>query len=200
MLAWSDCFKTDIELVDEQHQGLFVTLNKLTDSFESGMPSEETVMQTLQELMDYANKHLNDEEVMMQEHHLDERHVSIHKMEHCSFRYDLEHVQLHSSADEDEVQTAERIVRFITSWLVYHILGVDMVMAAQVHAMEQGMSPEQAYETHKKIERDNATMQLILKATLELWHTATEHCRILEEKLAALGGQSSQNSLPLAAP
>lgn len=186
MLVWSEHFETHIKTVDEQHQGLFNVLNKLTDSFESGVPSEDMVMQTLQKLMDYAAQHFSDEEAMMTELHIDAHHLSIHRMEHQSFRYDLEHLQLHSNADEDEVQTAERLVRFITSWLVYHILGVDMVMAAQIHAINGGMSAQQAYETHKKIERDSVTTQLILDAALDLWRGATEHCRILEAKLASV--------------
>ena len=184
MLAWSEQFETHIPLVDEQHQYLFVLLNRLTDSFESGTPSSEMVAQTLQELSDYANKHFSDEEALMLEQHIDERHLFIHRMEHQSYRYDLEQLQWHNYADEDEVQLAERLVRFITSWWVYHILGVDMVMAAQVHAIQKGIPPKQAFETHKKIERDAVTTQLILNAVLELWRSATEHCRVLEAKLA----------------
>jgi hemerythrin len=184
MLVWSERFETKIELVDTQHQRLFAVLNKLTARFEMGIPDETFVVQTLQELSDYAQQHFTDEEAMMQAHDIDAHHFNIHHMEHRSYIYDLEKLQLHGSADEDEVQTAEKLVRFITSWWVYHILGMDQSMAAQIHAIENGMTPEQAYECCHATPRDAQTTQLILDAVLELWRGKTEYCRLLEEKLA----------------
>ncbi|CAG1022586.1 Bacteriohemerythrin [Patescibacteria group bacterium] len=185
MLIWSEYFATGITTVDDQHQRLFELLNRLIKSFEVGMPDEDMIASVLQELLDYANQHFSDEETLMTEHHIDERHLSIHRMEHKSFNYDLQKLQLHTNVDEDEVQTAERLVRFITSWLIYHILGIDMIMAAQLRAIEQGLSPQQAYESYKKIGRDATTTQLILDAVLDLWRGSTEHCRVLEAKLAS---------------
>jgi hemerythrin len=190
MLVWSERFETQIELVDTQHQRLCVLLNKLCDCFTVGTPSEEVVAQTLQELLDYSNQHFTDEEAMMKDHNMDAHYMALHHMEHNSFIYDLSRLQLHINVDEDEVQTAERLVRFITSWLVYHILGVDQLMAAQIRDIEQGMSPEQAYEANKTISRDIGTTQVILDAVLELWRGTAEHCRVLEAKLSAL----SQNT------
>lgn len=186
MLVWSERFETKIELVDTQHQRLCTLLNTLADRFTVGVPSEEVVAHALQELLDYANQHFTDEEALMKEHHIDSRHFTIHHMEHNSFIYDLSRLQLHLSVDENEVQTAERIVRFITSWLVYHILGVDKLMAAQLFAIEKGMTPEVAYQTNKTLSRDSVTTQLVLDAVLDLWHGTAEHCRILEEKLQVL--------------
>jgi hemerythrin len=192
MLVWSELFETKIELVDTQHQRLCVLLNKLADSFTVRSPSEEEVAQALQELLDYANKHFTEEEALMKEHNIDSRHFTIHHMEHNSFIYDLSNLQLHINVDENEVQTAERLVRFITSWLVYHILGIDKLMAAQIFAIEQGMTPEAAYLANKTLNRDAATTQLILDAVLDLWRGTAEHCRLLEEKLL-LQSQNTNN-------
>ncbi len=187
MLVWSEHFETKIELVDTQHQRLCVLLNKLCDCFADGKtPSEEVVAQTLQELLDYSHQHFTDEEAMMKEHNMDPHYIALHHMEHNSFIYDLSRLQLHINVDEDEVQTAERLVRFITSWLVYHILGVDQLMAAQIRDIEQGMTPQQAYEANNTLRRDAVTTQLILDAVLDLWRGTAEHCRVLEEKLSIL--------------
>ncbi|MCX7068278.1 MAG: hemerythrin family protein [Methylococcales bacterium] len=186
MLVWSERFETKIELVDTQHQRLCALLNKLCACFDSGVPSEETVAEALQELLEYSQQHFTDEEEMMKNHNLDSHYIAIHHMEHNSFIYDLSRLQLHISADEDEVQTAEKLVRFITSWLVYHILGVDQLMAAQIRDIEEGMTPEQAYEANQTISRDVGTTQLILNAVLDLWRGTAEHCRVLEEKLCSL--------------
>jgi hemerythrin len=191
MLVWSEHFETKIELVDTQHQRLCALLNKLCDCFSDGKtPSEEVVAKTLQELLDYSHQHFTDEEEMMKTYNMDPHYMALHHMEHNSFIYDLSRLQLHINVDEDEVQTAERLVRFITSWLVYHILGVDQSMAAQIRDIEQGMTPQNAYKANKAIRRDPVTMQLILDAVLDLWRGTTEHCRVLEEKLSTL----SQNT------
>lgn len=185
MFIWSEHFETHIELVDTQHKRLCALLNKLCDCFADGrMPNEEVVANTLQELVDYSQQHFSDEEELMKSHNLDPHHIALHRMEHNSFVYDLSRLQLHINVDEDEVQTAERLVRFVTSWLVYHILGVDQLMAAQIHDIEKGISPKDAYQANKTIHRDAATMQLILDAVLDLWRGTTEHCRVLEKKLS----------------
>jgi hemerythrin len=184
ILEWSDKFDTHIDIVDTQHKKLCDLLNKIASCFDTGSPSEEVVEQTLKELLDYANQHFTDEEAMMQAGHIDERHFKVHHMEHNSFMYDLSRLQLHNNADEDEVQTAQKVVRFITSWLVYHILGVDQVMAAQLDAIQKGIAPAQAFEKLQTIPRDAQTTQLILNAVLDLWRGTTDHCRIVEQQLA----------------
>ena len=187
MFTWSKHFETKLDMVDDQHKILFTILDKLIACFSSGVPSEGMVDQVLKELVEYSTHHFTYEEEMMLADHIDERHLTLHRMEHHSFCYDLEHLQLHTNVDEDEVQVAERIVSFISSWLAYHILGVDMVMTAQIKAIRGGMSPQQAYETHNKIQQDAAQNRIMLNAVLDLWRGATERCRALETKLASLG-------------
>lgn len=186
MFEWSERFETKIELVDMQHKRLCDLLNKLSKKFIVGTPREDEVEQVLKELSNYANLHFADEEELMNSYHLDPHYLALHRMEHHSFIYDLERLQLHVNPDENEIQTAERLVRFITSWLVYHILGVDQVMAAQMRAIDQGMTPDAAYQLCKDLKRDAATTQLILNAVLDLWRDTAEHSRVLEEKLLSL--------------
>lgn len=193
MLVWSERFETKIEIVDKQHKRLCDLLNMLADKFTVGIPSEAEVEQTLKELLDYANLHFADEEKMMESYKMDPHYLAIHRMEHHSFIYDLSRLQLHINPDENETQTAQRLVRFITSWLVYHILGVDQNMAAQMRAIDQGMSPEAAYQSCKDMKRDAATTQLILNSVLDLWRDTAEHSRILEEKLLNLTQSTGNN-------
>ena len=47
MIEWSEQFETKIEMVDTQHQRLFVLLNSLADCFTVGVPNEEMVEQVL---------------------------------------------------------------------------------------------------------------------------------------------------------
>lgn len=43
----------------------------------------------------------------------------------------------HLSSEEGLADVTEKLVSFITSWLTYHILGIDQVMAVQVFAIQQ---------------------------------------------------------------
>ncbi|MDP2100573.1 MAG: hemerythrin family protein [Methylobacter sp.] len=186
MLAWSDSFATKIELVDFQHQKLFELLNRLSDNFKQGDPSETIVNETLLELIAYADKHFIDEELLMLHSKLDPRHINIHRMEHKSFIYDARSMYEHLCTSEDLIEVAEKLVRFITSWLTFHILGIDHSMAAQMAAIKQGASPEQAYEARRTLKYDADVTHLMLDSILDLWHMSLERCHKLEEKLAIL--------------
>ncbi|MFZ2450221.1 MAG: hypothetical protein CTY16_15945 [Methylobacter sp.] len=186
MLVWSDSFATKIEIVDTQHKKLFELLNRLPECVASGRPDPEMIDSILKELMAYADKHFVDEELLMAHHHLDPRHINVHRMEHKSFMYDVQNMWEHLSLEEDLTEVSEKLVRFVTSWLTYHILGIDQVMALQIFAIHHGETPEQAYELRHTIKYDSATTHLMLDSVLDLWHMSMDRCHRLETKLAAL--------------
>jgi len=107
MLTWSDCFATNIGLVDQQHQNLFGLLNKLSDNFSSGNPSETLIEEALQDLLAYADKHFVDEELLMVQHKLDPRHINIHRMEHKSFIYDTTRMKEHLYTEDYLTEVSE---------------------------------------------------------------------------------------------
>ncbi|MDD5271778.1 MAG: hemerythrin family protein [Methylovulum sp.] len=192
MLTWSDSFATKIDIVDLQHKKLFELLNKLSVSFgQNKEPGENLVGDILQELVAYADKHFIDEELLMLHSKLDPRHINIHRMEHKSFMYDAQSMWEHFGTEEDVQEIAEKLVRFITSWLTFHILGIDQTMAAQILAIQHGASPEQAYEARHTIKYDAAVTRLMLDSVLDLWHLSLERCHKLETKLAALNAVSN---------
>lgn len=190
MLLWSDTFATHIELVDAQHQKLFELLNSLSDSFKQGEPSEVVVNGILQELVAYADQHFVDEELLMAHSKLDPRHLNIHRMEHKSFIYDTKNMWEHLCTEDDLIVVSEKLIRFVTSWLTFHILGTDQIMAAQLFAIHRGATPEQAYEARHTIKYDAAVTRLMLDSVLDLWQMSVERCHKLEEKLAALNASN----------
>lgn len=186
MLIWSDSFATKIELVDFQHQKLFELLNRLSGSFEQDNPSEAMVNETLKELFDYADKHFVEEELLMLHNKLEPRHISIQRMEHRSFLYDIKRMSEHLYTTDDFLDISEKLVCFITSWLTFHILGTDRSMAAQIVAIQHGATPEQAYDLRNTVKYDAAVTHLMLNSVMDLWHLSLERCHKLEEELAAL--------------
>ncbi|PPD42028.1 MAG: hypothetical protein CTY16_15380 [Methylobacter sp.] len=183
MLIRPDRLATKIELVDVQHQKLFELLTKLSEGFGQGSPNEKLIGDALQELMAYADKHFLEEELLMLRSKLDPRHIKIHRMEHRSFMYDAKSMWEHLCVEEDLASVAEKLVRFITSWLIFHILGIDKTMSTQIFAIQHGASPEQAYEARHAVKYDADITHMMLDSVLDLWHLSLERCHKLEEEL-----------------
>ncbi|MBU1363816.1 MAG: PAS domain-containing protein [Gammaproteobacteria bacterium] len=55
----------------------------------------------------------------------------------------------------------EFLLRFLSSWLAHHILGIDQSMARQIRKIRAGMTPEQAFEEEKHMVADPATTSLL---------------------------------------
>lgn len=183
MLEWSDKFATKIEIIDTQHKRIFDLLKRLADSFRKGRPGEAMIKEALQQLVDYANTHFVEEEMLMLQFHVDVRHVSMHRMEHKSFIYDIQRMSEQLFSEDGQADVAERLVHFITSWLSYHILGMDMNMAEQLFAIQQGIPPAEAYDARHSRQYDADVSKLLLESVLELWHETSHRCRQLEEQL-----------------
>ena len=187
MFIWSDTFNTNIELVDLQHKNLFQLLNKLSLNIKQDDISYEDVNNSIKLLIHYTETHLHDEELLMVESRIDKRHLTRHRMEHNSFLYDVGLFSDITSSDDRRItRKATNLVRFITYWLIFHILGTDMLMAAQLTNIKAGMSPQQAFDMLKDHKIDPATVNLMLDAIINLWLDAKERCNQMEIKVIEL--------------
>ena len=187
MFIWSDTFNTNIELVDLQHKNLFQLLNKLSLNIKQDDISYEDVNNSIKLLIHYTENHLHDEELLMMESRIDKRHLTRHRMEHNSFLYDVGLFSDITSSDDRRItRKATNLVRFITYWLIFHILGTDMLMAAQLTNIKAGMSPQQAFDMLKDHKIDPATVNLMLDAIINLWLDAKERCNQMEIKVIEL--------------
>ena len=191
MIDWSEDFATQIEMVDTQHKKLFDLLNHLSDIYNKNGLSEKLVDDALKQLIAYADKHFLEEEQLMVFSKVDLRHLKVHRMEHKSFMYDVNNMLTYS----DLLVVAEKLVCFITSWLTYHILATDHIMAAQIAAIQHGASPEKAFEQNNSIKYNARVMRLMLDSVLDLWIASTERCYKLEEKLATLSDNRNEHRL-----
>ena len=187
MFIWSDTFNTNIELVDLQHKNLFQLLNKLSLNIKQDDISYEDVNNSIKLLIHYTENHLHDEELLMVESRIDKRHLTRHRMEHNSFLYDVGLFSDITSSDDRRItRKATNLVRFITYWLIFHILGTDMLMAAQLTNIKAGMSPQQAFDMLKDHKIDPATVNLMLDAIINLWLDSKERCNQMEIKVIEL--------------
>ncbi len=183
MFNWSEKFETHIEIIDTQHKKLVAILDKLCVAINRRNLDEESLNNVLIELANYAKQHFADEEQLMHEYHVSEKHISLHCMEHRSFAYDVEKVRKYISPNTDIFEIGEKLVQFITSWLTYHILGLDKLMVAQIHDIKLGFDPEKAYHLHTKATYDIDTTRLLLDSVLKMWKQSTDHTEFLEDQL-----------------
>jgi len=186
MFVWSSCFETQLKIVDQQHRQLVKLLNDLYEHCRDGAASKRIIDRTLEQLLDYASFHFRDEEKLMARRGIDERHQSMHRMEHKSFVFEVERMRNHPSPDETVREMAEKLENFVTSWLTYHILGMDQLMAAQCKAIDDGTDPARAFEEHQVILFDAATTKRLMQSVLTMWRESTKTCYKLQDQLAAL--------------
>jgi len=155
--VWSDRYLTGESLVDTEHQELVRIIN-LVGALEAREESDPAAVQSiLEELVRYAVNHFSHEEGLMIGAGCDERHVKMHQKIHREFTSQVTAMRQVSMGAED----TEFLLRFLSNWLAYHILGIDQVMTRQVHNIRRGMSPAEAYVLESGNKVDPATASLL---------------------------------------
>ena len=112
-VRWRDAFKVGIDQVDKEHQHLFNLVGKLHG---------ETVMDVLDELLDYVSQHFQHEEELMKLASYPDfaEHVAQHEALTNSV---AEFISGTTNWDEERVR---ELRVFATKWLVGHILNSDL--------------------------------------------------------------------------
>lgn len=185
MFKWSDRFETGIALVDEQHQELFRILNRLYACIEEDQVDADVIDRHLTALGENWQKHFIEEQALMEEKGLSERHIKLHEMEHHAFAHDVQRLLGRRSTQEEPLLLAKQSASFIATWLSLHILGIDQSMARQIREIERGRDPEVAYKLHEDFSVDRKTTRAIVNALLEMWREAEDRCEDLRQELEA---------------
>lgn len=175
---WDEHFITGLEDVDHQHHNLVDMINRLGHLLAENELVFADVESLLVQLLDYAELHFWEEELLMYEMKVDLRHVSLQKTQHREFINEIK--RLRTELSQDKPQKAQYLLDFLTHWLAYHILGADKNMARQVAAIESGLTPEQAYNAEEH-GVDSATAPL-----LNALHSLFEQVSIRNKELTEL--------------
>ncbi len=126
IFEWDDCYRVDIESVDEQHQQLFDMINRLDEGLRTG--SDDTlIVDLLEQLFDYTKYHFANEEKMMAQPSFDERIFDLHKAEHAIFIDKM--VAAKKAHEEGSSRLSGDLMGVLVSWLIDHIVGTDRRMA-----------------------------------------------------------------------
>ena len=155
---WDKNFETGLLEVDQQHYYLVDLINQLGDQLAANNLDEENIERLFKELFEYSVYHFQEEEELMSEVGIDQRHLEFHVEEHHHFLQEVK--MLHSNISSMNPDEVKHLLDFLIHWLAYHILGCDQNMSRQILAIQAGASAEDAYkkEEHKT---DNATKALV---------------------------------------
>lgn len=185
-IAWTGHFVTGIAQVDSQHQGLVALVNAAAPHL-SGHGSLDAAELTalIGRLFDYAAIHFRDEERFMAEAGLSpltlERHCALHN------RFVSDVLGLQREFEEGTLE-GSTLLRFLSSWLTFHILGADRAMARQASLIAEGMDAERARElVHEEAEADSASavLQASLIELFALTHERSEALALSNRELRA---------------
>jgi hemerythrin-like metal-binding protein len=154
--VWDERYLTGEEVVDNDHRELVRIINWVSN-MQAQESTAEAIGEVLDQLVQYAVTHFGHEETLMADIGCDPRHVERHVAIHHDFARQVTQMREVSTGKRD----TEFLLRFLSSWLSYHILGTDQSMARQVRAIRAGQTPAEAYAQEKSIVADPATASLL---------------------------------------
>lgn len=132
MYEMKDEYLTGIEFIDNEHRRLFEIAEETYQlkNAEFIPDKYDQIRNLLNELKDYAAMHFSHEEEYMQS--IGYKKLFTQKMQHDAFINWLEEHELESIDGEYEDQNAviDNILKYLTDWLVSHILDTDKQIPA----------------------------------------------------------------------
>lgn len=142
VFVWDARYNTGLNEVDEQHRRLVDIINDVDRLLRVESPIA-VLEPTLDALTDYAKYHFATEERLMDALKCEPGHVGRHKRAHEEFVRQVSLMRAQSRVNPNEF--IPTLLRFLSTWLVHHILTTDQAFARQVFAIRGGAPLEQAY-------------------------------------------------------
>lgn len=120
-------YKTDIQLVDDEHRRLFEIIKEANDLIFQELLHDkyDKIIELLSELKDYTEFHFSDEEKLMEK--IGYPGLEAQQRAHAAFIEKLVNIDLNTLDDIDNNQQEylTELINFLLGWLSNHILGSD---------------------------------------------------------------------------
>ncbi len=156
---WGKQFVSNLPEVDAQHKKLVSMVNSFGEAIAHNVCSEKHLVQLFRDLASYVQEHFDTEKKLMKQMRVDTRHIQCHLTEHADFVSDLSNFA--KSIDMSNPEDSRMLLEYLIHWLAFHILGTDQNLARQIHQIESGISPEEAFVREEK-EADSSTEPLVV--------------------------------------
>ena len=121
-LEWDNKYSVGVEVIDQQHQKMFTTINELIDTV-SNYPTKEKVMGVVASLVEYKKFHFATEEKYFKDFNFDG--ADDHIAKHQQFSDKL--VEIQNESGDDYVLFAFKLVDFLEDWLIDHLMTTDQL-------------------------------------------------------------------------
>lgn len=142
--AWDNKFDTGVEVVDGQHHKLVDLINQL-GAISARQASTAELGDILTELTNYTVYHFSAEEKLMRQYGVDSAHQDVHIKAHQHFTSQvLLATRILMSGTDVSGQLIIPLQKYLTNWLVQHILGLDKRLTQEILALQDGASHDDA--------------------------------------------------------
>lgn len=128
MYEMKDEYLTGIELIDTEHRKLFEIAEQTYQLLQEELIPDkyDHIQALLEELREYTKMHFKHEEEYMVS--IQYKKLFTQKTQHEAFVRKLEEIDI-DGLDEDQQAVIEDLLKFLTDWLVSHIMEVDKQIA-----------------------------------------------------------------------
>lgn len=122
--VFSKEYYTGIDFVDEEHKELFRIIEDVNHVIKNDYVHDkyDEIVRLLEELKNYTRYHFQDEEEYMKK--IEYEGLEAQRKAHDAFVNRLEELDL-EEIDDNQQQTLEELMEFLTGWLINHILNMD---------------------------------------------------------------------------
>ena len=142
--SWDNKFNTGVDVVDTQHHKLVDLINRLV-AITTHQSGTGELGEILTELANYTVYHFNTEEELMRQYQIDNFHQQSHIKAHQHFTAQvMVAAKILLGSKDVNSQLVTPLLKYLTNWLVQHILGSDTRMGQEILALQAGASHEEA--------------------------------------------------------
>jgi diguanylate cyclase (GGDEF)-like protein/hemerythrin-like metal-binding protein len=138
--------ETSISVVDAAHQSWLDLIKESVPLLLKRESAGDTFALVLERLRTQAENHFATIEALLEKYAVDARHADAHREEHRGFLHRLESLRRQGGADPVSTGLGLALLSLLIEWLCFHVFDRDLRLASQIHLIEQGRSPQAAYE------------------------------------------------------
>lgn len=136
--AFTDKYKTGIELVDNEHKQLFDVIREVNDLIHAELLHDkyDEIIRLLAELRQYTEFHFSDEETLMEQ--ISYPGLEAQKRAHSAFVERLVEIDLSEldAMDDNQQEYLTNLIDFLLAWLSNHILGSDKQIGEYMRTLQ----------------------------------------------------------------
>lgn len=129
LIRWTEKFAVNQDLIDDQHRYLFQLINDFHDAYMQRQTRQDVLI-LLNRLIDYAQRHFDDEERIMADNAYPQ--LAAHQALHEKLFQEI--FALNEKIADRALNPTRDTIAFLENWLTDHILLHDLKFASHLKA------------------------------------------------------------------